>query len=319
MKQIAGRILQNVYALLFPLLYAACGGGAANVNVGSSLSEIAGSFGGISGIERQSDGGWLLTWTALADSQAVYAVYRANSEAEMSYAEPLKTTPQSSYKYLPDNVLSESKRCFAVRVMGTADANTKVLCNTAEASVFEGIGSLTSQSNGSYLLRWAKLPVDDAVYLIFERTSTGSYNFSQPSYQQKADFYNTNVIVRGVSKCFVVRVDHPSYGTDSNQKELCTTLEPAIVFTGPIGMSPSVPGTSTISWPASSTAGVVGYKIFSDSACTTPVACTPAGADGLVTGSSCSMTLVSGNQVCVIAVDSAGRESDPVLAAPVGQ
>lgn len=299
-----------------------CGGGAP-ASPQNSLEQDSSVFGGLSGVEKQSDGSWLLSWSAIANAQALYGVYVSDSATNMSFKDPIATTRQSSYRYLPENVLSEGQKCFAVRVIGAGDSNSKVLCNTAIKSSFAGLDSLTALADASYLLRWVKLPVDDAVYLIFERDSAGAYDFSSPSYQQKSDFYKTAVAARGSSKCYVVRVEHRSYGNDTNNKELCTTLEKEIEFgvggNVPVVADRATDGSRLVTWNASPTEGVEGYKVYLDNQCSLAATCL--GGVSKVSQNQCTLTNLQNKQyeVCVIAVDKAGRESLPIVSSPFNQ
>lgn len=313
------QILTSILALGTMLtVLVSCGGGDAPVNLQSNLSEESAFFGGINGLERQSDGSWVLSWTSLTNGLAIYAIYRSSSESDMSYSEPYKTTKESAYRYKPENVLKEEKKCFAVRVLGGTDLNSKILCNTAQPVKFSGITELTPQWDGSYILRWTKLPVDDAVYWIYERDINGAYNFATPSFQQKSDFFNTAAITRGESKCYVVRVAHSAYGTDENQNELCTSLEEPIKLTGkPNVVVVSASSEVHITWTASPTDGVVGYKLFSDNACSVPANC--ASGSNVVSEPQCTLKNLSKGRysgICVIATDSAGRESEQVTSDP---
>jgi len=316
-QRLTGWILSYALALL---LFQGCGGAPASVNVQSNLSEESAFFTGLQGVERQSDGSWLLTWSALSNGLAIYGIFKASTEAELDYSQPFKTTKESLFRYKSDNVISEEKRCFAVRVLGGSDSNKKVICNNASPAKFSGITELTHQYNGSLLIRWSKLPVDDSIYWIFERDSSGSYNFSTPSFQQNSDFYTTRVIPRGESKCYVVRAVHAGYGVDSNQTELCSKLEPAFEFSGkPIVGDKQLDGSRNVTWNASSTIGVVGYRVYMDNACSVLANCST----GLstVTTTSCLLSnLTIGNtSVCVVAIDAAGRESDPIISDPFTQ
>jgi hypothetical protein len=300
---------------------AGCGSSAPETSQTSGADTVV-DFVGIASVEKQSDGSWLLSWAAIASRDAVYGIYRADNESSMKYDEPFFTTSQSSYKYMPDNLLSEPKRCFAVRVLGGTDENKKIICNDASPTFFSGLKSLASQSDGSYLLRWDKIPVDDAVYWIFDRDSVSNYNFSYPSFQESADFYNTAVIPRGISKCYLVRVVHPGYGDDTNQRELCTKNVPAIELQGPVVVSSGNSIDSrVVTWPESSTTDVTGYKVFLDYACQLPAVCAGADGSGIVGVSKCTLNNLprsqgGGYRICVIAIDTARRESLPVFSQP---
>jgi hypothetical protein len=284
------------------------------------LEQDSSVFAGLSGVDKQTDGSWLLSWPAIANTQALYGVYVSDSATSMNYTAPLASTTQSSYRYRAENILTEGKKCFAVRIIGAGDSNSKVLCNTATTSSFAGMDTLTALADASYLLRWTKLPADDAVYLIFERDSTGNYDFSSPSYQQKSDFYKTSVAPRGMSKCYVVRAVHRSYGTDVNNKELCTAFEKEIEFAVdgnvPIVADAAADGSRLVTWNASSTKGVESYKVFLDNQCNLAATCL--GGVSKVTQSQCTLTNLQKKQyeVCVIAVDKAGRESIPIMSDP---
>lgn len=300
-------------------LLCGCGGGAP-ASPQDSLEQDSSVFSGLSSVEKQSDGSWLLSWSAIANSQALYGIYISESESEMNFTAAMASTKESSFRYKPENLLAEGNRCFAVRIMETADSNTKVLCNNSTPAHFDGLARITPLNDASYLLRWSKLSVDDAVYWIFERDSTGEYDFSSPSYQQKSDFYKTSVTPRGLSKCYVVRVVHPSYGEDTNSKELCTELEEEIEFdfngNVPIVEDSNEDGNRLVKWMPSATKGVVGYKVFLDNRCSLAATCL--GGVSQVSGPECTLTNLQGKQyeVCVVAVDSAGRESLPILSNP---
>jgi hypothetical protein len=303
------------------LMLASCGG-ATETYTESNLAELARTFSGIGGVERQSDGGWLISWSAVDSSSALYGVFRSDSEASMAYAEPLFTTSQNSYKYVSENVLSEPKRCFAVRIMGSSDTNTRIQCNDASPALFAGLSGLDAQSNGSYLLRWTKLSVDDAVYWIFQRGENQSYDFSQPAIVQSGDFYQTPVIERAARQCFVVRVVHVNYGNDSNQAELCTAQEDRIEPVPSVSASFDITKTVsdlTISWSASVSSAVVGYKIYLDWKCSIPASCDGTLTPGYTTSLSCKIVgwTRTQTQICVIAADSAGRESAAQHSLPI--
>jgi hypothetical protein len=298
-----------------------CGGSVPDSST-TNTAEVVSDFSGIASVEKQSDGSWVLSWAALSSRDAVYGIYRSEKENDMKYEEPYFTTSQSSYKYMPDNVLSEPQRCFAVRVLGGADENRKVICNDAVPTIFSGLKTLAPQSDGSYLLRWDKIPVDDAVYWIFDRQSTSNYNFSFPSFQESADFYATAVIPRGESKCYLVRVVHPAYGTDSNQRELCTRMEPAIEMQDTVLVAAgSSLDSRVVTWAESSTADVFGYKVFLDYTCELPAVCSEADGSGIVGSAKCTLNSLRSSQnvsyqVCVFAVDTAKRESRRVWSQP---
>lgn len=303
------------------LMASSCGSSVPDTSQ-TSEAEVVSDFSGLVSVEKQSDGSWMLSWAALPSRSAVYGIYRADKENEMTFEEPYFTTSQSSYKYMPENVLSEPRRCFAVRVLGGSDENTKVICNDSSPSIFSGLKTLSAQSDGSYLLRWEKIPVEDAVYWIFDRESAANYNFEFPSFQESADFYATAVIPRGVSKCYLVRVVHPGYGNDTNQRELCTRMENAIEMLDPVLVAIGSSADSRIvTWTESPTRDVSGYKVFLDYACQLPAVCSEADGSGIVGAAKCTINNLprsqgGGYRICVIAIDTAKRESKPVFSQP---
>lgn len=297
-----------------------CGGNAVQTNTDSLVSEAAVMFGGVGSVERQPMGGWLISWTPLDTSGGVYGVYVGESELAVNFEEPLFTTAQGFYNYNPENLLSESKRCFAVRVMGTRDKNTKTLCNDATPSTFAGLSSLEVQSNASYLLSWVKLPVNDAVYWVFESKGNDAFNFDQPSIVTTADFHQTDTLPRGVQSCFVVRVNHPKYGKDMNTIKKCTTLEPVIEFsatTAGISLGSPTAAQVNISWNRSSTPGVVGYKVFRDYGCSLQANCLINYIDNRAVCQDSGLQNDLPVYYCLVAVDAANRESEPVFANPI--
>jgi len=298
------------------LMVAGCGSGE---TAGPLIDNLLVDFSGINSVEKQAGGGWLISWSAIAAGDSVYGIFRGDDEESINFEEPYFTTSQGSHLYMPENSLSEPRRCFAVRVMGGTDENKKVLCNTASPVSFLGLKSLDFQSNGSYLLRWDKLPVDDAVYWIFDRDSSGHYNFDTPSFQATTDFYNTSVLPRGSSKCYMVRAVHPQFKKDENQIELCTKFEEKVLLTGSVTVSLSEnnsPRSRVASWTPSGALDVEGYRVYRDNSCQVIAVCSNSiGASGVVRDSECLLNdLQDGTYtMCVVAVDVAGRESESYI------
>lgn len=176
------------------------GGGSDSFDQFQAASNQAGSFQGISSIEKNPDLSWNLRWKLLDSGDFQYAVYR-DSEKTFDYTSPLIMTKFNTYRYKPKNIFTDGVVCFVVRVANyAADENTTSLCTTDEPLVFTGASAVERLGDGGYLLNWDRIPVDGVIYAIYERRAGEPFNFQQPSFDAiKENFYNIPVFARGES------------------------------------------------------------------------------------------------------------------------
>lgn len=270
-----GAHFELVGCLSFAAAYflVSCGGGSIE-----STSQMAGNqlqnpealqaFTGVQAVEKSQSGFWTVKWKPIPDDQTVYSIYKANNIASIDFDAPFTTTQGDTYVYLPEKKFGSGSLCFAVRIANVSiDKNTKSICGEDSKISFDGAESLTRLADGSYILNWNKINVDNVVYAIYERNIADQYTFNEASYDgiQTEFFSKLNPVERGSQYCYIVRYSHPDLPPDSNTKEICTELEEPIIFQGIADLQSVGPGAIKATWLQADRNIVKGYRIYQGS------------------------------------------------------
>lgn len=207
----------------------------------SSCSKLSGSSGfdkegykfpGIGSVRANGDGAFVLSWEAAPARTPMYAIFikqgtdadpSANGQ-EFDFSRPWRRVADNSV--LTDNLILAHNTCFVVRLelSGYQDVNTAEQCTNHERYVFPGIASLDYGGDGSYVLSWDSVPADGVIYNIYERLTSGSYDFARPLVSDvKLLTHATGNLFGMETRCYVVRsVIYDSNYRDLNTAELCT-------------------------------------------------------------------------------------------------
>lgn len=235
----------------------------------SSTQKIAliKAFDGLDDIEKSDELVWTLRWTPIDDEGIIYSIYKAPEGEPFNFNSPLITTSLNLYRYKPTNVFSEGNQCFIVRISnGGIDENENSICIEKPKLTFDGITSLERTSNGGYIINWAAIPLETAVYAIYQRDFTESYDFILPTWDAISEnFQTTDVYDRGEVICFVVRYSHPDLPEDTNTKELCTEEEDPIDFAGITTITANSSTSITVTWNNPNNEAVDKFIIYNGS------------------------------------------------------
>jgi hypothetical protein len=284
----------------------ACGGGSSDEQDAAALSALVAQFEGLTVLEKSEDNSWVLRWTPIDEKGVVYAVFSAKEGEEFNYNQPLETTQEDIFKYVPKNVFEETATCFIVRISNlNGDENTTSKCTTDTPFVFTGLQTMERQNDGAYLLTWDEIPVEGTIYAVYESVEN-EYNFELPSFDAiKDNFFKTRIIDRSETLCFIVRYFHTELPEDLNTTELCTEEEKAIDFGGITNLNADSSTKVVVTWNKSSTEGISEYAIYQGSDFKEQMGTSPASKSNFeISG------LVPGRQYSfgVRAIDAFGRE-----------
>ena len=258
----------RILSLIAPMLAMGCGGASqTDAESASAIEGLVSQFGGISSLDKGNDNSWTVRWNPIDVKGVVYAIFSAKEGEEINFDQPVDTTQEDIYKYTPKNIFAESATCFAVRINNfSGDENDNALCTTDQPFSFDGANEIERQSDGSYVIRWTKIPVEGTIYSVFEKTGAGEYNFELPSYDAiKEAFFKSELFERGNKTCFVVRYYHPDLPVDENLTEQCTEDEEPIDFGGIKTLSSNSSSQVTMGWDAAASTEVSGYRIYQGS------------------------------------------------------
>lgn len=244
-----------------------CGGKSSSDTSDDELTVIQG-FTGVLAITSVEDNAWQLTWDPVDIDGVIYAVYLARDGAAIDFASsPLLTTSQNFYRYQPENIFTEKATCFAVRINNKpGDVNTAQQCTTDTPFIFEGAQTIERQSDGAYLLKWNRIPVNGVIYTIYESKDGEPFDYGLPSFDAiTEDFFKTTVFERGHKRCLVVRYSQRDLPADTNTKAVCSELEPPIAFGGISDLDATATTSIILEWVESKSSEIASYRIYQGS------------------------------------------------------
>ena len=261
-------LVRMIYSsLLLALSVSSCGGASSSAAGGSALPGLIAQFQGAASIEKKGDTSYAIKWTRIPADGVVYGVYKADEGAAFDYDSPYETTELNLYQFESTTLYTSPSQCFVVRVANFGgDKNEAKVCTGHSPIDFKGAQSLERQTDGTYLILWEKLPLSDAIFSVYESRNDSPYNFDLPSYDAiKVNFLKTDLFERGNKYCFIVRYYHPDLKADQNQSEVCTDLDPPMVFGGVASLSALSPTELLVQWTISTDVNVALYHIYQGS------------------------------------------------------
>lgn len=222
------------------------------------------TFTGVDTISPNDDGTWTIWWTPiLAGTDITYHVFEKSAEGAYNYTSPLKTTEENFV--ITEDLKLRGNTCYVVRVEltpGNLDDNTKEVCTNHSAYVFEGLETLRSLKDGSYILKWKAPPFKGASFQILSKK--GSETDFKPLALTSESFFKTEKLSLDEIRCYVVRLSLAGFEEDTNEKSLCTLDVEGLGFDGITSVESPGPSQLKIMWE-NNAPNVAGYNIYFDS------------------------------------------------------
>ncbi len=190
------------------------------------------TFGGVSTATANSTTSVTLSWTPATDPSTpiTYLIYQASTSGGENYSSPSFTTQNASFQVT--GLTPNTTYYFVVRAKDAAD-NTDA--NAVERPVsteitpptFNGLVSAVAIDTNTITLTWSaatdpSLPI---TYLIYQATTSGTENYSLPTYTTQTTTFNVTGLNPSTNYYFVVRAQDNSGNIDSNIVEKSATTK----------------------------------------------------------------------------------------------
>lgn len=224
-------------------------------------------FQGAERIVDNNDGTFTLSWEPVPAGEVTYYIYsRLKSD---SYNFSVETAKTNISTWTSANLRFSGNTCFVVRFRKSEldfnDTNKNEKCTEKPAYVFAGIDSHEITSTGNVKLKWTEIPQEGVMYQVFETSTAGKYDFTNPKTAISGKTYEISGISLETKKCFVVRYSIPGIIDDANINEVCPALPYISGFNGVDSATSTDTGMATVTWtkPTTGSADVAGYRVYS--------------------------------------------------------